>query len=279
MTKAVTSESSSPFEPGCILLATSSERPPRASLLQARELAEVTGAELQLLRVLSERRLSSALGSESVLARFIEAAITTSHHCRDVLGDSYDDDRLAIAIGSLRDGAATRAEELAAGLVVVPAGELPGHEVTSLAQTTELPVLVLRPEQRDASSILVATDLTRPDYPVLRSARALAVLRGARIVALHAARKQRLAAALGAQLQGASSALGLDGSVLLPAPDTVGAILGEASRREVDLIVVGTHARPPLARVVRRSVAARLIDRARRSVWVQPLVAESHRRS
>lgn len=258
---------------GCILFVTSSEQPPRVSLQRAQELADRAGIELRVLRVVPERQLSPALGfgSEAPLVRFVEAVRATSQHCREVLGRRYADDRLALVTGSLSACAAIYAAEVDAALLILPAGELRGREVTALARNTGRPALVLRPNTRDVRLIVAATDLTQPDYPVLRSARALAALRGCKVFALHAFPRRRVAAARGAKLQGASRVLGLDGAVLLSARDAVSAILTEAGKRAADVIVVGTHARTALGRAVRSSVAAKLIDRTARSVWVEPI--------
>jgi nucleotide-binding universal stress UspA family protein len=207
-----------------------------------------------------------------MLTRFVEAARATSRHCREVLADRFADERLMLAVGSLRDCAAVHALDVDAALLVLPAGELRGREVTALARFASRPVFVHRPMSRDAGSIVAATDLTQSDYPVLRTARDLAAQGGSSIVALHALRRPRLAVAVGAQLKKVSAALGLHGAALLPARDAVSAILEEAKRRAADVIVVGTHARAPWARAIRSSVAAQVIDRAQRSVWVEPIV-------
>jgi nucleotide-binding universal stress UspA family protein len=270
------SSQSSPLRAGCVLFVTSSERPPSASLRRAQELADRSHAELQVLRVMSERQLTQPqggrAGADTVLARFVEAARATSRRCREILASRYAEERLVLAVGSLRDSAVVRASEVAAALLVIPAGELRGRDVTALARTTARPVLVLRPKLRDAHSIVAATDLKEPNFPVLRTARYLAAVRRSSVVALHALRSRRFAAAVSEKLKSASAALGLDGSALLPAQDTVSAILDEAGKREADVIVVGTHERTPWARVVRSSIAAQLIDRAQQSVWVEPMV-------
>ncbi|HKU36647.1 MAG TPA: universal stress protein [Polyangiales bacterium] len=245
---------------------TTAEQPPRAALRRAQELADRAQSELRVLRVLSERQLSSA-----PVMRFVEAVRATSRHCRDALADRYADDRLALVTGTLSEAAASHAVENDAALLILPAGELRGRDVTALARATGLPVMVLRPAPREVRLILAATDLTRPDYPVLRSARALAALRGCQVLALHAFRRRRLAAECRAKLQRAARVLGLDDAVLLSTRDATSAILAEAHERAADVIVVGTHTRTALGRAVRSSVAAKLIDRTHGSVWVEPI--------
>jgi len=276
VTQEIISMQNNPLRTGCVLYVTSIERPSPAGVRRAQELADRSRTELKLLRVMSERQLlqdnAGMTEPEAMLTRFVEAARETSRHCREVLEDRFAEEHLMLAVGSLRECAAVHAADVDAALLVLPAGELRGRDVTALARFASRPVFVLRPIVRDAGSIVAATDLTQSDYPVLRTARDLAAQRGSSIVALHALRRPRLAAAVGAQLKKVTLALGLNGAALLPARDAVSAILDEAKRRAADVIVVGTHARAPWARAIRSSVAAQVIDRAQRSVWVEPIV-------
>lgn len=67
------------------------------------------------------------------------------------------------------------------------------------------------------------------------------------------------------ELQHAGMAVGADAAVMLHCSDAVQAVLDEANARAADIIAVGTHQRGMLPRLAHKSVAATIIDRARRS--------------
>src|SRR5262245_48664265 len=101
MVHEIISLQGSPLRTGSVLFVTSSERPPSASLRRAQELADRSHAELQVLRVMSERQLSQPPGAgpgmDTALARFVEAARATSRRCREILASRYVEERLVLA--------------------------------------------------------------------------------------------------------------------------------------------------------------------------------------
>jgi nucleotide-binding universal stress UspA family protein len=198
--------------------------------------------------------------------------------------------------GTFREQVAERTQQVGADLIVIGTDRaILGTEVTALARAVGMPVLLLRElDATVAPRILAATDLTCPQYPVLRKAAQLARgLAAAALLAVHnvdpvvgaapfatwpgaslpeggAVRSRRL------QLSEASRRLAveLDG-VITSDPDPIQAIVREAHAQQADLIVVGTRRVGILDRLLSRNVAAGVVNRARSSVLVTPLLPEA----
>lgn len=182
----------------------------------------------------------------------------------------------------LRRAVVELACEIAPILVVVPAG-MNGRLVTSLACAARVPVLVARPPS-DGETVLAASDLSQPRLPVLREAAGLARRLAAPVVLLHnlppprdgretasseAARAE--ASGLLSRVRDATIRLGVEGrAVLSRQPSAADAIVRAA--RHADIVVVGSYRRSWMPRLVARSVAATVVDRAGRSVLVTPFV-------
>ncbi len=131
--------------------------------------------------------------------------------------------------------------------------------------------------------ILAATDLSEASEPALRHASALAEALGTRITLLHVydptplvppvalppprAVEERLAEEMRERI--AKSLHALRGRLFPPvvrveevvhrAPSPAAAIVEEARRRDVDLVVLGTHGRTGLTHVLVGSVAERVV--------------------
>jgi nucleotide-binding universal stress UspA family protein len=71
-------------------------------------------------------------------------------------------------------------------------------------------------------------------------------------------------------LQGKFRAKGIDAHTLVAYGRTVDAILETAERENVDLIALASHGQSGLSRLIRRSVAAGLLRRARRPLLFVP---------
>ena len=161
-----------------------------------------------------------------------------------------------------------------------------GASSKSLAAAAAVPVLVAREATHD-ETILAATDLESDGYPVLRLAAQLGQQLDAPVVALHnvnpvscvgvawpmivlpavpavEARSARLSQVWANLSFGASA-------VIRDEFNPVDAILWEARKRDADLLVVGTRRRGWFDRLVTGSVAAQVVNRAKRSVLVTPL--------
>lgn len=273
------------FEQGC----------PTASLLRARALSRVLDAELHVMRVLPEfARVNALFPQNNVLdaVRTVERTLQANRSTREWLASCLGDDdaaveRFSIAHGNFVEHVAGQATELDAVLIIVPPCDWPmGHTVTSLAAAAAVPVLVAREATRD-ETIVAATDLESDGYPVLRLAAQLGQQLDAPVVALHnvnpvscvgvawpmivlpavpavEARSARLSQVWANLSFGASA-------VIRDEFNPVDAILWEARKRDADLLVVGTRRRGWFDRLVTGSVAAQVVNRAKRSVLVTPL--------
>ena len=276
----------------CVLFVSATASAASGGVWRAQALADLLQLPLLILHVLSERRnrLLNALDATSagrLLSRFVQVARISTEHYRGILGDRFADDRLVIGMGDVVEEAAVYATELAAAVVVVAADELNGTQVTHLARIAARPVLVTHARRSASGSVVAATDLSAEHYPVLQQARALATLRNAPLVTVHnvpptaimrglaflrtgrLTSKRPIASAL--ELQRASEVVGADAAVLLQTTDPARAVLDEARSRAADIIVVGTHQRTGLRERAHKSIAATIVDRARRSIIVEPI--------
>jgi nucleotide-binding universal stress UspA family protein len=276
------------------LFATAAETFPVASLRCAQTFADLLGAELHVLRVLATptslpglRNSLDAFAGPDVLARFVDAARDTSRECAAALSERFVDERVHMQVGDLFEAATEQADDLGAALLMVPGSEASGPQITALVRHSGLPVLVVRPTPV-GTAIVAATALIDLRYPVLQRAAELGRRFQTRLIAVHtvrdhtrrrppgfassAAQRQQRLEVIRARLAHATKALASSADPILAlGPDPVDAILREARACDARLVVVGTSRRSRLRRALRPSVAARLIDRAARSVLVTPI--------
>jgi nucleotide-binding universal stress UspA family protein len=203
---------------------------------------------------------------------------------------------LFIELGSAYDQILRRAEEWHAELIAVGTHGrtglrrlLLGSVADQVVRAAHCPVLIARPER--AGAILAATDLTDPALPAIELAAAEAKRTGRKLVVMHAMESPRegdaalgllgalpaldtpetLAArrALASQIiNTALERLGVQAEVVIATEDALKETLQLAESRSAGLIVVGTHGRSGLSRVVLGSMAARVIEHAPCSVLV-----------
>lgn len=270
---------------------------PTMSVRRAQALTHVLGAELHVVRVLPDLTQVNPLfpqenASDALQAvrRMARADRTTRAWLADVLAEDLPEDRFRVVSGDFVQQVAARSVELDAMLIVVPPrGGAIGGSVTELARTASVPVLVARaPTSKD--SIVAATDLQDDTFPVLRDAAELGTRLDASVIPVHNVNPISLLfgfamtvpvavlqgegarAAQVQRLEEASRGVGLDTEgVVSREVNPVDAILTEARARDVDLIVVGTRPRSWFDRLVTGSVAAQVVNRARRSVLVTPV--------
>jgi nucleotide-binding universal stress UspA family protein len=206
------------------------------------------------------------------------------------LSERFADERLQIQVGDLFEEAESLATALEAVLLVVPGAEVRGEQVTALVRSSALSVLVVRPAAV-GTAVVAATALIDVRYPVLRRAAELGRRFRSRLFAVHTVRthasrrsrtfarsalqlrkQQQRLEAIRARLKHATQEFTSNADPILAlGPDPVDAILREARACDAKLVVVGTSRRSRLHRAIRPSVAARLIDRALRSVLVMPI--------
>jgi len=285
--------------PKRILLA-AGERSPLLALIRASELAAELEAELHVLRVLAPPRGLPATDTpqKSAEIRLFEAVLGCQQETRtlwaQVLGRNGGDARIDVRVGPFVAEVAQHAAALHAMLVVVPAHDAElGARVTLIARTLDLPVLVARPPAK-GETILAATDLRDPTYPILQLAANLARHLALSVIALHnftplrvdtflrasgpvSSAEQDELTACAQRLDVATGALDAPSEgVVACLASTVDAILGLARSSGSDVIVVGTRAQPVGATALPPSVASEVAERAVSSVLVAPLRGVLH---
>lgn len=284
-------------KPRVVLFALFERGRPTQCLLRAFTFAGLIGAELHVLRVLPElSRLDRPSSRDEFAAtqsadRAMRAVGSTRSWLRDVLGkDAAALTHITPAHGDFIEQVARHAKRVDAALIVTPAREASiGAAATSLACKCNAPVLVARAAKRD-QTIVAATDLQSPGYPVLRMAVALGRQLKAPLVTLH--NVEPVAAVFGMDANWFLAGLSVGAARRARAPelaevsaklhagalavvrreqDLVAAILNESRARDADIVVVGARRRSWLERLRVESVATQVVDRAQRSVLVTPL--------
>jgi nucleotide-binding universal stress UspA family protein len=277
------------------------EGAPRCALMRAAQFGSLLDAELHVLRVLPQHKVSTprALFSRHRAYLKLELGELVRAHrratvaiCGSVLEHPISEARIGVAMGEFAEAVARRAEELRAMLVVI-ASKRPGIgvQLTRIARRVGAPVLLAR--DPGAAAIVAATDLRDPVYPVLQSAAELARRFPARLIAVHNIAPMEFGLQLGwplasfvdpAQVQSSERRLRAatqrlevpSHGVVAREPSTVDAILDQVCDRRADLVIVGTHARSTLEGLVHTSVAAKVVERCRKSVLVLPLDMRAH---
>jgi nucleotide-binding universal stress UspA family protein len=158
-----------------------------------------------------------------------------------------------------------------------------GKLATSLARRAKRSVMVARPGM--FSGILAATDLSTPGHPVLHEAARLGAALGVPVTAFHNVDPLAVGGLYGEapsrfqqsqRLQRAVRGLTIKAAATVRADiDPVGAIREQARHSNADMVVVGTHSRPPWERLLWGSVSSRVVERAPGSVVVTPAGASS----
>lgn len=281
-----------------VLFALFEDGRPTASLLRAVALARVLDADLHVLRVLPElTRVNTLFPQNNVMdaVRTVERTLQTNRATRAWLRsclheEESDVEHFAVAHGGFVEKVAEHAAELDALLIVVPPREgRMGRTITSLASTSGVPVLVARAATKD-ETIVAATDLESEGYPVLRRAAQLGQQLDAPVIAVHNVNPMSVVVGIDmawpvtvlpgdptrearrARLMRATDKLPADArAVVRNEVNPVDAILAEARQHDADLVVVGTRKRGWFDRLVGGSVAAQVVNRAKRSVLVTPL--------
>jgi len=255
---------------------------PTAGLLRAFALSRVLEGDVHVLRVLPATQQISplfpqqgALDALAAVDQAIAAGRETPALVAAVLGDHVLAERILVRVGDFIEHVVASAAELKPELIVMSPQE--GHLgvlVTILARATGVPVLVAREAGR-RETIIAASDLIAPQYPVLRRAAKLGVHLDAAVVGVHNVRPSNPVPRLESRRETIArvwAELRVDAeAVVTSEDDPIAAILREVEARDADIVVVGTHRRSRFARMVAgSSVASRLVSQAQRSVLVTP---------
>jgi len=272
-----------------ILFAFEKPRFPTVSLRRTLALAKRLDGDLYILRLVSA---ISRVGSRDTNPS-AQDVTATREWVSETLGERFSEPRLEVRTGAFVEQTASHALQLGAALIAMPPGVGGlGTTVTQLAELSRVPVFVAR-ATRSHGPIIAATDLEDGEYPVLRRATELAAQLDVSVVAVHNLTHIKLMTGPSAtwtmtappnselrelyrqKLVRASKRLHAHAATVVAIEDSpVDAILREARSRNADVVVVGTH-RSWFARVIGASVAAQVVNQARRSVLVTPLEASA----
>lgn len=282
----------------CVLFALGAHGCPTESLARARTLAKALGASLHVLRVtfgIPRLNMLFPQGNLPETMDALEATHLAVEETRAWLAEAggLDDPPIDFVTraGAFTATVAARAAELRADVIILPPREgRIGSRVTELVRATGRPVFVARRELGEHRTVVAATDLGSETLDVLRQAAVLARRLGTPLVAVHDIPpvltyissdgseavsvwpNERVSEACAHRMADAWDTMEVPGRVVVRREgNPADAILREAAARCADLIVVGWHRRPRLMRLLRQGVAATVVDRTERSVWVTPL--------
>lgn len=262
---------------------------------------QAAGGRIALCHVMPE------LGTHALLAQQYEEDLNKQLEMQPRIAEALQGqlDRLVPQVGAAAevfieqgsdyDQILRRAEEWQAQLIAVGTHGrtglrrmLLGSVADQVVRAAHCPVLVARPQREGV--ILAATDLTDPALPAIELAAAEAKRSGRKLVVMHAMESREGDAAMG--LLGALPALdtpetraarrtlasqiihtalqrlGVQAEVVIAEEDALKETLALAESLPASLVVVGTHGRSGLSRVVLGSMAARVIEHAPCSVLV-----------
>ncbi len=287
-----------------VLIATDLTPNAEPALLRGRAHAEAIGAPYLVVHVIPDVLRHHPLAptaadndASPMMDVTKKAADLVTEQVRRVLGASADDFRVRIEIGDAEDEIVRIAEEEHATLIVVGARpregaeRVLGHIAERVVRYAHATVLVARTGSA-TSKVVVATDFTDGSSPALAYAAMLVDKVGAQVTVVHAAQQPQStaltalfstlgspwtppAAAAVEQLEALgremienlakehrfANAVQVEGS-----PADV--ILAQAEAIDAEMIVVGSHGRTGLRRLVLGSTAEEVIRLTRRSVLV-----------
>lgn len=263
-----------------VLLALGGERSAARALIDADAFARALGAELHVVRVVSN--VGRAAPEEPLsIARAIresQCAVAAGRHtrglCDRILLERLPSRSICVRLGAFVSQVAQRAAELDADIIaIVPHRRQLGAVATHLALETGCGVLVAR-GRGSFATLLAATDLEDDQTPVLRRAARLGQELDAAVVALHGVVDEPSSSGCSVALERRRealerAALAIGSSIrplVLRAKDSAQCILDGAKTNSADIIIVGTRARSAAG-----ATAAHVVRRARRSVLVAPI--------
>jgi nucleotide-binding universal stress UspA family protein len=290
--------------PHRILVAVDLSDASTAALKTARVLADAHGATLAIVHVVTSVadvqplfpqsygiNATNALEQERLAGEALERRVSEVEGCSDA--------ERFVELGTPYAEIVRRAEAWKADLVVVGSRgstgitrALLGSVAEHVVRVAHCPVLVSRPI-RGSGVVMAATDLSDPSLPVIARAADEARLRGARLVVMHAMETSLAAYGAGAAalfgniapepsaeaqrqtrlvlanlLSDAMRRFGAEGEPLVLDGDAVTGVVRAVEEQKADLLVLGTHGRTGISRLLLGSVAEKLVRLADCSVLV-----------
>lgn len=256
---------------------------PILALLRAQVYAQMLGAELFVLAVFDVMHQSST-NTIQPWFQFDRAQRFLSNTLPDL-----DDSHVQMKTGIFAELVALASMDLDADLVVIPPAERnAGKQANQIATTAEVKVLVARSPQF-RNTVVAATNLSHPGYPVVAAAGLFRQYLSAELVLIHNVVPVVFSGGLEAAwpLTGAPSARSLSQvtlrlrqvalscgacseALVAVAWNTAHTILKTAQERDADLVVIGTRPRTRWEQLLDSGVAVRVIRAARQSVLIVP---------
>ncbi len=256
---------------------------PILALLRAQVYAQMLGAELFVLAVFDVMHQSST-NTIQPWFQFDRAQRFLSNTLPDL-----DDSHVQMKTGIFAELVALASMDLDADLVVIPPAERnAGKQANQIATTAEVKVLVARSPQF-RNTVVAATNLSHPGYPVVAAAGLFRQYLSAELVLIHNVVPVVFSGGLEAAwpLTGAPSARSLSQvtlrlrqvalscgacseALVAVAWNTANTILKTAQERDADLVVIGTRPRTRWEQLLDSGVAVRVIRAARQSVLIVP---------
>lgn len=272
-----------------ILCATDLSSGADEALRQADALARLAGSSLEVLHVVPSPLRSYPLfphlhqREASALPGLVErAAVLLGERVRAATGRGPEESSLVVRDGVPYAEVVRRAEEAGADLLVVGAagatGTRPlGDVAEKVLRNAPCPVLVARPAC-GAEAVLAATDLSDPSLPAITEGARFALLRSAPLTVLHNVDvvaadvafgmavpglpvvppdgREGLVSGARAHLLDALVRSGVAAGTIVTTGDPAASILRAAAELPAGLVVLGTHGRTGLARLLLGSVAS-----------------------
>lgn len=256
---------------------------PILALLRAQVYAQMLGAELFVLAVFDVMHQSST-NTIQPWFQFDRAQRFLNNTLPDL-----DDSHVQMKTGIFAELVALASMDLDADLVVIPPAERnAGKQANQIATTAEVKVLVARSPQF-RNTVVAATNLSHPGYPVVAAAGLFRQYLSAELVLIHNVVPVVFSGGLEAAwpLTGAPSARSLSQvtlrlrqvalscgacseALVAVAWNTANTILKTAQERDADLVVIGTRPRTRWEQLLDSGVAVRVIRAARQSVLIVP---------
>ncbi|HEX4473718.1 MAG TPA: universal stress protein [Polyangiaceae bacterium] len=246
---------------------------PNAALRRASALTDILGAELVLLRTAVDAgRIDAHPGDGELEEEEWQTPVSTTRRwCGKVLGEGTPSYPVVVSHREIATAIVETAQRLGASLIVVPHTRN-GALIRRIVRKTGIPLLIAR-RTRGNFTVVAATDLSDPEYPVLRAG--LRIARGVVAPTVFVYNAAPNLAGEPAPLEGVARELGASGAnVVVRWPSAVDAIREVVAQREADLVVVGTHLRRRKDSTRHSSVAARIVDHAVTSVLVVPVSSD-----
>ena len=259
-------------------------------------LANVNSARLVLVHVIDDDQPERLIAAERQQAdAMLEETIRTHPQLRDIRCEAK------VVLGEAFDGITRIAKQVAADLIVMGAHRRQilkdifiGTTVERVIRTGQVPVLMVNSEPADPYTLgLAAVDLSDCSRRALQVARALGFLTKMRVVILHAfdamakgmmiyanvdqpkieeyvsELAQRTRRELGQFLE-TLDLQAVQHSVLLKEGGAAKTIIDVANEIRPDLVVIGTHGRGGVEKVLLGSVAEEILRRLPRDMLVVP---------